>query len=255
MAVWLPIVLGALLCKQATSVSDTQMYVPACHGVHTMDCYQQENVVLRERIYTLRQHLGLLSCKHEGIGPTGGFCLDENNAAVGGNNFMDEPLAAFLLELFEGHDLLDLGCGLGQYGTYFEQHGILWQGFDGAENVEAVTQGHVKWLDLTVPQWLDRQWDWVMSLEVGEHLAAEYEATFVDNLVRHSRCGIVLSWAEPGQGGHHHVNLQNNTYVEGLLATRGFDRAATPTNKARSVATIEWLKHTVQIFKKRHGHC
>ena len=35
----------------------------------------------------------------------------------------------------------------------------------------------------------------------------------MDNLVRLSTKGIVLTWAVKGQGGHEHINTQNNDYV------------------------------------------
>ena len=41
----------------------------------------------------------------------------------------------------------------------------------------------------------------VMSLEVGEHIPADYEAIFLDNLARHAKEGVLLSWARPNQGG------------------------------------------------------
>ncbi len=44
--------------------------------------------------------------------------------------------------------------------------GIGWEGFDGAENIEEITDHFVRWADLTVPQWFGRKHDWVMSLEV-----------------------------------------------------------------------------------------
>ena len=34
---------------------------------------------------------------------------------------------------------------------------------------------------------------------------------FLDNIVRHARIGVVLSWAVPGQGGFHHVNGREAT--------------------------------------------
>lgn len=44
--------------------------------------------------------------------------------------------------------------------------GITWEGFDGAENIEEITDHFVRWADLTVPQWFGHKHDWVMSLEV-----------------------------------------------------------------------------------------
>ncbi len=40
-------------------------------------------------------------------------CLTVEKAAVGGNNILDAPLVEELSKLFNGTDVLDLGCGLG----------------------------------------------------------------------------------------------------------------------------------------------
>ena len=47
-----------------------------------------------------------------------------------------------------------------------------------------------------------------MSIEVGEHIPAELESKFLNNLVNSARRMVVLTWAVPGQGGEGHVNGQ-----------------------------------------------
>jgi len=63
---------------------------------------------------------------------------------------------------------------------------------------EKTSEGRVSYLDLTLPQYGLPLYDWVISLEVAEHIPAESEAVFLDNIVRHAREGVVLSWAVPG---------------------------------------------------------
>ncbi|KAK7004434.1 hypothetical protein BgiMline_005954, partial [Biomphalaria glabrata] len=55
----------------------------------------------------------------------------------------------------------------------------------------------VKFLDLTSPQYDVPIFDWVLSIEVGEHIPPQYEDTYLDNLARHAREGLILSWASP----------------------------------------------------------
>jgi tryptophanyl-tRNA synthetase len=45
------------------------------------------------------------------------------------------------------------------------------------------------------------QYDWIISLEVAEHIPEKYEAVYLDNIFRHAKEGIILSWAVPGQIG------------------------------------------------------
>ncbi len=42
-------------------------------------------------------------------------------------------------------------------------------------------------------------YDWVISLELAEHVPWHYESAYLDNLGKHARRGIVLSWAHRGQ--------------------------------------------------------
>ena len=43
---------------------------------------------------------------------------------------------------------------------------------------------------------LMRSW-W--QLQVAEHIPAQHEQTFLENVYRHAALGVVLSWAVPGQ--------------------------------------------------------
>jgi len=47
---------------------------------------------------------------------------------------------------------------------------------------------------------------WILSLEVAEHIPAQFESIYIDNLVKHAKEDIILSWAKLGQSGHSHVN-------------------------------------------------
>lgn len=71
-----------------------------------------------------------------------------------------------------GHALLSLGA-------------YRYNGYDGAGNAEEVSGGFLRFVDFTLPLCLPRT-DWVMSLEVGEHVPQEHEASYVRNLHRHN---------------------------------------------------------------------
>ena len=64
--------------------------------------------------------------------------------------------------------------------------------------------------------------DWILSLEVGEHIPKEFESAFIQNLTRNAKKGIIISWAIKGQGGYGHFNEQNNKYIKNLLYKFGF---------------------------------
>ena len=217
----------------------------------SISCLTQENVLLREKLYEQRQQLGAYACKADGIGPTGGFCLTKEETSVGGNDIFDSSITAEMIVLFQGKTVLDIGCGLGQYGKAFEQAGnIVWTGFDGAENIEVVTDGYVHYMDMTLPQWIGKRFDWVVSLEVGEHIPNESESVFIDNIARHASEGVVLSWAVPGQNGHHHINTQPNEHVIAEMRDRGFIVSDKVTERFREVAEQDYFTRTVMVFEK-----
>ena len=47
-------------------------------------------------------------------------------------------------------------------------------------------------MDLTIPQFGIRQYDWIISLEVAEHIPKKYEAVYLDNILRHATKRIIL---------------------------------------------------------------
>lgn len=168
---------------------------------------QQKNEALTKYTVLRNQH-GELSCKCNGIGPTGGFCLKKEQAHVGGNDVWCKYLAKGLRRLFHQQSVYDFGAGLGWYGKALlaeENDGYRvtsYKAFDGAENIQAIfPDGFVQHLDLSAPVHLPPR-DWVLSLEVAEHIPSSYEQVFVQNLHRHNTKGIVLSWAVPGNAIH-----------------------------------------------------
>jgi len=128
----------------------------------------------------------------------------------------------------------DFGAGVGQYG-----HALLsfddypYTGYDGAGNAEEVSGGFLRFVDFTLQLCLPRT-DWVLSLEVGEHVPHEQEASYVRNLHRHNCRGIILSWAKPRQSGHAHINNHRKEYVISLFEELGYVHVKNLTSALRS---------------------
>ena len=72
-----------------------------------------------------------------------------------------------------------------------------WIGYEAVGNIEEITSGFVKYFDLTKPRYLGKMFDWVTCFEVGEHIPVRFERIFLENLIRHAREGIIISWAVP----------------------------------------------------------
>ena len=90
-----------------------------------------------------------------------------------------------------------------------------------------------------------------MCLEVAEHIPAKYESIFINNLVRHSKEGIILSWAKIGQGGHSHVNNKDFADVKLLMETNGFFYDKDDSISLKNAAAFPWLKNNINVYKKK----
>lgn len=88
---------------------------------------------------------------------------------------------------------------------------------------------------------------------MGEHLPADLAAAFLDNLARHARAGILLSWAIPGQAGHNHINNKPNEWVIEELRVRGFKYDESVSAKIREGSRLFWFKNTVMVFRRVSG--
>ena len=106
-------------------------------------------------------------------------------------------IVPLVLELIRPKSAIDVGCGVGTWLSVFRENGVEdICGVDGDyvnPQMLAIPAERFFPFDLTKPLSLGRQFDLVVSLEVAEHLPAEYATTFVRSL---TRLGPVL----PGDG-------------------------------------------------------
>ena len=159
-----------------------------------------------------------------------------------------EAIANFLEEE-EAQTIVDFGCGDGDYVNYLIKNGFSAVGYDGNPVTKAVSGGTCFVQDLSVPVDLGTQFDWVMSLETGEHLPKQYEIIFVENLTKHVRKGLILSWAIKGQGGIGHFNEQNNKYIKKIFADLGWNNDIEAENRLREQCSVSWFKNTIMVFR------
>jgi cyclopropane fatty-acyl-phospholipid synthase-like methyltransferase len=139
---------------------------------------------------------------------------------------------------------------MGDYVKTFLANGLNASGFDGNPNTPELTDNLCKVLDLSIPKQFEEKFDWVMSLEVGEHLPPQFEDIFINNLHNNNNYGIVLSWAIKGQGGHGHFNEQNNDYIKSKICKLGYLNDIKSEDKLREDSTLSWFKNTIMVFRK-----
>ncbi len=120
--------------------------------------------------------------------------------------------------------VLDVGCGAGAWLSVWKKAGVSVTGLDGAYVQSAsllIDPDEFRARDLTADFDLGERFDIAQSLEVAEHLPAEFAAGFVENLCR-SADVVLFSAAAPGQGGENHVNEQPYSYWQALFESRGY---------------------------------
>lgn len=183
----------------------------------------------------------------------------ENETAEGHEH--DEGLANALVEFFRQQEdptinlrILDMGCGDGFYSWKLFDNYFTIKAVDGNPNTVKLTKELGIVADFSKPIDLGI-YDWVLSLEVGEHIPQEYEDTFLSNIDKHNKHGVILSWAVPGQGGDGHVNCKTNEEVILKLKERGYEFDSEETRKLRNVCGIYptpcyWFRNTLMVFRR-----
>ncbi len=180
------------------------------------------------------------------VSPRGYFIGDSEHVT-------DWELAKALVEFFhqEGmQSVVDFGCADGDYVNYFLKNGFQAVGYDGNPVTELASGGSCFVKDLSLPFDLNRRFDWVMSLETGEHIPPEYESVFIRNLMRHATKGIVLSWAIKGQGGIGHFNEQDNDYIKQIFEKYGWKNDPISEMALRMRVGVRWFEHSLMVFRK-----
>lgn len=139
----------------------------------------------------------------------------------------DAPLeiVPFLIDRFHPRSVIDVGCGIGTFLHVFMESNVQdIMGIDG-EWVDPSSLLFPKEYfiekDLERPFCLDRKYDLVLCLEVGEHLVPEAASILVDNLTSLGDI-IIFSAAIKNQGGQNHINEQSFDYWAEKFGKKGF---------------------------------
>jgi hypothetical protein len=151
----------------------------------------------------------------------------------------------------------DFGAGVGQYrAKLLPMHPHLnYQAYDDAGNIAQYTSGFVKRFDLTLPLALPSA-DWVLSLEVGEHVPSKYEGMLIRNLHRHNCRGIILSWGILGQGGHSHINNHSNKYIRDIMESLGYVSDIKLESTMRTAkGQYSWFRNSIMVFRREKAVC
>lgn len=177
------------------------------------------------------------------IKPSGAWVLTDPYST---EHCFDPHLAKMLVLLCDG-TVADLGCGNGDYVRYLKMYGFKCDGYDGNPHTDKITHGLCNTLDLSIPVDI-KAYDCVVSLEVGEHIPAEFEDIFIDNVTKTCKNYLFLSWAVEGQAGTGHVNCRNNDYIIKKVEAKGFRFNEDLTQYVRERVYFGWFKSSFMVF-------
>ncbi|MFY9287562.1 MAG: methyltransferase domain-containing protein [Alphaproteobacteria bacterium] len=139
--------------------------------------------------------------------------------------------------ILDAKSVLDVGCGQGFSLEYFAKLGLRAKGIEGYEESikngrrpDLVTKHDYEKAPLTLDETFDMAWCCEFVEHIEEKCMDNFFATFK------SAKTIFMTFATPGQGGHHHVNEQPGEYWVDAFQKRGFTLNIDLTNCARIVA-------------------
>lgn len=143
----------------------------------------------------------------------------------------------YLISKYRVKSVIDVGCGAGWSTKYFHEKDLRVLGVEGLQN--AIDASPVKSLLIChdyesgpyVPQ---QKYDLCWSCEFVEHVEEKHAVNFIETF---KNCKYVaMTFAEPGQGGHHHVNERPESYWVELLAQYGLEYDKEATEDLRKIA-------------------
>lgn len=204
-----------------------------------------------------RKEIGKMECQmakeNRSTSKHGGWCkhISKENA---GEHLTDTKIIPHLSFFLKGKTVGSFGEGPGSYKReIMKLHQVqLYDAYDGAPYSEENSNGSVKFLDLTIPQFGIPLYDWIISLEVAEHIPKEFELVYLDNIFRHAKEGIILSWAVPGQGGLQHINNKPLEYVIHVMEENGFYRDEHSSKKFQDSANLWWIRTNINVYRRKN---
>jgi len=152
-----------------------------------------------------------------------GMVVDSERPWLGGYFPDGDPGSYFpdfwrwVIEKYKIHSVIDVGCGSGKALRFFHDLGCDVLGVEGIPQRDSWIVEH----DYTVGSFIpNRKFDLCWCCEFVEHV----EERFMSNYLSTFSCAemILMTHAQPGQGGHHHVHCQPDEYWIEVLKSIGY---------------------------------
>ena len=179
-------------------------------------------------------------------GHVGGFIIEKDPATY------TPHLWEYLCKKFNIKTVLDVGCGMGHAIEEFNKHCDEVVGVDGSKYVveNSLFTDQIFYHDFAVGTLeTEDRYDLCWSCEFVEHVDEDYRDNFLE-VFAYAKY-LAITYAEPGQPGHHHVNCQLKEYWIEHLKRYGFEYDEEVTRELREVAYKDALEYNSQ-YKDNH---
>lgn len=162
---------------------------------------------------------------------------------------LDIGALEYLINRYNAQSFLDIGCGPGDMVDYAFNQGLVSHGIDGDFTLKYNMPENFILHDYTSgPVELFLKYDIGWSCEFLEHVEEQYMDNYMDTF-KYCRY-IAVTHAFPGQGGHHHVNLQEYPYWVEKFASYGFVEDKIATSELRKASTMDqdYVRNSGLVF-------
>lgn len=163
----------------------------------------------------------------------------------------DVELANTIFLNFKPNSFADIGCGNGAYCKIFKDKGWpIVHGYEGTKNITSLgIYNDIKEVDLTTKLKVERRYDLILCLEVGEHIPLIYEDVLIDNISNFVSNNLILSWAPPGQySASKHVNLRKQDYIIQKFNKKGLIYQPKISMLLRKKSSFSWFRKNLMVF-------
>lgn len=155
--------------------------------------------------------------------------------------------------------VLDVGCGSGACVEWWKNNGAVAVGIDGdpalmpfwdERGVNCLLHDYRDGPSRIDALGVDK-FDLVLSTEFVEHVDEPYVRNFLPDLTRGER--LLMTHALPGQGGFHHVNLQEDAYWVELVESAGMVYDKDTTEELRVLCMGKWFWMSGLVFHAKQS--
>lgn len=144
----------------------------------------------------------------------------------------------------------DFGAGGGQYSTWLNETGLITSfAFDGTKHATTASDGVVHEINLVEDVHLWRTFDWVMCLEVAEHVPRQFSGVLLANIKRHARKGIVMSWSADWEGIGHVACLPKEQFIDLVEKETGFIHDRPASEAVAGGCEIDYIGRSLAVFR------